>query len=33
MASNAGAEEIIDIDAGHLVMVSSPEKLAAVLNR
>jgi pimeloyl-ACP methyl ester carboxylesterase len=33
MANNAGADEIIDIDAGHMVMISSPEKLAAVLNR
>jgi pimeloyl-ACP methyl ester carboxylesterase len=32
MAGNARADNIVDIDAGHLVMISSPEKLAAVLN-
>ena len=32
MAKNASAGEIVDIDAGHLVMVSSPKRLAAVLN-
>jgi len=32
MASSARADQIIDIDAGHFVMISNPVKLAAVLN-
>lgn len=32
MASNARADQIIDIDAGHFVMISNPVELAAVLN-
>jgi pimeloyl-ACP methyl ester carboxylesterase len=33
MASTAGADEVIDIDAGHMVMISSPDRLAAVLDQ
>lgn len=32
MASTANADEVIGIDAGHMVMISRPEALADVLN-
>jgi pimeloyl-ACP methyl ester carboxylesterase len=33
MAAHLGATDIIDLDAGHMAMISQPEKLAAILNR
>ena len=32
MAANLAATDIIDLDAGHMAMISQPEKLAAILN-
>ncbi len=32
MAARAGCGEVIEVDSGHLAMVSHPEQLAAVLN-
>ena len=33
MAANAGAREIVDLDAGHDVVADAPEALAALLDR
>jgi pimeloyl-ACP methyl ester carboxylesterase len=32
MAARAGCGEVLDIDSGHLAMISHPEQLAAALN-
>jgi pimeloyl-ACP methyl ester carboxylesterase len=32
MATNLGDVEIVDLDAGHMAMVSRPEALAEILN-
>jgi hypothetical protein len=32
MMANLGGAEMADIDCGHMVMISQPEKLAALLN-
>ena len=31
-AANAGIEEVVDLDAGHMAMISRPAELAAILN-
>ena len=33
MAINASADEVVDIDAGHMVMITRPTDLAKVLNK